>query len=183
MEKQIAEDSLIELLKNKKTKKEGVTALINKHHQQLYWHIRKLVVNHDDAKDVLQEVFLRVWRNIDKFKGDSKLFTWLYRIANNEAIRFLEKKQRLSVNKLSVQEMLTKELETASYISGEEIQMKLQKAIVGLPEKQRIVFNMRYFEELEYADIAEVIESTANSVKVLYHYAKNSIEEQLKNEI
>lgn len=183
MEKQIAEDRLIELLKNKKTKKEGVTALINKYQQQLYWHIRKLVVNHDDARDVLQEVFLRIWRNIDKFKGDSKLFTWLYRIANNEAIRFLEKKQRLSVNKLSVQEMLTKELETSPYISGEEIQMKLQKAIVGLPEKQRIVFNMRYFEELEYADIAEVIESTANSVKVLYHYAKNNIEEQLKSEI
>ena len=160
-----------------------MTALIDQYQQQLYWHIRKILVNHEDTKDVLQEVFIRIWRNIDQFKGDSKVFTWLYRIANNEAIRFLEKKRRSAANKLGIPEMLTKELESAPYISGEAIQMKLQTAIFGLPEKQRIVFNMRYFDELEYAEIAEVLDSTANSVKVMYHYAKSYVEEQLKSDL
>jgi RNA polymerase sigma-70 factor (ECF subfamily) len=183
MEKLNAEDNLIALLKVEKTRKEGIAALIKTYQMPLYWHIRKLVVDHDDSKDVLQEVFLRVWRNIDQFKGDSKLFTWLYRIATNESLRFNERKQKQLKNQLNLMEMLEKELETSPFISGEEIQIALQRAILGLTEKQRLVFNMHYFDDLDYSDIAEILETTANNVKVLYHYAKNSIEYQLKREL
>jgi RNA polymerase sigma-70 factor (ECF subfamily) len=180
MEKTIVEKNLIKLLKSRKTRKEGVDALIMTYQKPLYWHIRKLVINHDDSNDVLQEVFLRVWRNIDRFNGESKLFTWLYRIATNEAIRFLEKKQRLQVFRIIRQEMLEKELETGQLISVDEIQLTLQKAVIQLTERQRLVFNMRYFDELDYADIAEILKTTVNNVKVLYHNAKSSIEEQIK---
>jgi RNA polymerase sigma-70 factor (ECF subfamily) len=183
MKNRVAEEYLLELLRNSVTKKDGVAALIERYQMPLYWHIRKLVVNHDDSKDVLQEVFLRVWRNIDQFKGDSKLFTWLYRIATNESLRFLERKLKRMVPQTSIQEMLELELETSAYISGEEIQLTLQKAILGLTEKQRLVFNMHYFDELDYTDIATILETTVNNVKVLYHYAKNKIEEQIKNEL
>lgn len=183
MEKQSIENSLLELLKDKRTKKEGVAVLITTYQMQLYWHIRKLVVNHDDSKDVLQEVFLRIWRNIDQFKGDSKITTWLYRIATNESFRFLEKKRTMLANKLSISEMLERELETAPFISGEEILLALQRAILKLTDKQRLVFNMHYFEELDYTDIAEILDTTVNNVKVLYHYAKNSIEDQIKKEL
>lgn len=183
MEKLIAEDNLIALLKDKKSMKEGVSALIKTYQMPLYWHIRKIVVNHDDSKDVLQEVFLRIWQNIDQFKGDSKLFTWLYRIATNESLRFNERKQRQLKNKLSLPEMLEKELETSPFISGEEIQIALQKAILKLTEKQRLVFNMHYFDDLDYNDIAEILETSANNVKVLYHHARKIIEDQLKKEL
>ena len=183
MKNRITEEYLLELLRNSGTKKEGVAALIERYQMPLYWHIRKMVVNHDDSKDVLQEVFLRVWRNIDQFKGDSKLFTWLYRIATNESLRFLERKQKRMVPHISIQEMLETELETSAYISGEEIQVTLQKAILKLTDKQRLVFNMHYFDELDYIEIAEILDTTANNVKVLYHYAKNGIEDQIKKEI
>lgn len=183
MEKLNAENNLIALLKDEKSRKEGIAALIKTYQMPLYWHIRKLVVNHDDSKDVLQEVFLRVWRSIDQFKGDSKLFTWLFRIATNESLRFNERKQKQLKNQMSLQEMLEKEMEASPFISGEEIQIALQKAIFKLTEKQRLVFNMHYFDELDYSDIAEILETTANNVKVLYHYAKNSIEAELKSEL
>lgn len=183
MEKLNAENNLIALLKDEKSRKEGIAALIKTYQMPLYWHIRKLVVNHDDSKDVLQEVFLRVWRSIDQFKGDSKLFTWLYRIATNESLRFNERKQKQLKNQMNLQEMLEKEMETSPFISGEEIQIALQKAIFKLTEKQRLVFNMHYFDDLDYSDIAEILETTANNVKVLYHYAKNSIEAELKSEL
>lgn len=183
MEKRPNDEFLLGLLRNDKSKAEGIGVLINAYQEPLYWHIRKLVINHDDSKDVLQEVFLRVWRNIGQFKGDSKLFTWLYRIAGNESLRFLERKQKLLDRQMSIREMLETELETSDFISGEEIQIALQKAILELTEKQRLVFNMRYFDELEYTDIAEIVESTVGSVKVLYHNAKSQIEKQIKNEI
>jgi RNA polymerase sigma factor (sigma-70 family) len=183
MEKQITEDNLIGLLKDKRTKKEGIAALITTYQMPLYWHIRRLVINHDDSKDVLQEVFIRVLRNIDQFNGDSKLFTWLYRIATNESLRFLERKQRHLANKMNMKEMLEQEMETSQFISGEEIQIALQKAILNLTEKQRLVFNMHYFDELDYNDISAILQTTVNNVKVLYHYAKNSIEDQIRKEL
>lgn len=183
MEKQPNDEFLLVLLRDEKRKAEGIGVLIKTYQEPLYWHIRKLVINHDDSKDVLQEVFLRVWRSIGQFKGDSKLFTWLYRIAGNESLRFLERKQKQLNWRVSIREMLETELETSGFISGEEIQIVLQKAILELTEKQRLVFNMRYFDELEYTDIAEIVESTVGSVKVLYHNAKTQIEKQIKNEI
>lgn len=183
MERRPTDEFLLVLLRNEKRKAEGIGALIKTYQEPLYWHIRKLVINHDDTKDVLQEVFLRVWRNVGQFKGDSKLFTWLYRIAGNESLRFLERKQKQLDRKVSIREMLEKELETSDFISGDEIQIVLQKAILNLTEKQRLVFNLHYFDELDYADIAEIAESTVNSVKVLYHNAKSHIEKQIKKEI
>lgn len=174
---------MLVLLRDEKRKAEGIGVLIKTYQEPLYWHIRKLVINHDDSKDVLQEVFLRVWRNIGQFKGDSKLFTWLYRIAGNESLRFLERKQKYLDRQMSIRDMLETELEASDFISGEEIQIVLQKAILELTEMQRLVFNMRYFDEMNYTDIAEILESTVGSVKVLYHNAKTQIETQIQNEI
>ena len=177
------ETEILEWIRNKETMKKGVSLLIEVYQMPLYWHIRKILVCHDDSRDVLQEVFIRVWRKIDQFKGDSNLFTWLYRIATNESLRFLEKKQKNIADKMSIQEMLEYELEASPFISGEEIQIALQKAILKLTDKQRLVFNMRYFDALDYSDIAAILETTVNNVKVLYHNAKKSIEDLIEREL
>jgi RNA polymerase sigma-70 factor (ECF subfamily) len=174
---------LLDLLRDESKRKEGMAILIHSYQERLYWLIRKMVINHDDSKDVLQEVLFRVWRNVHQFKGDSTLQSWLYRIASNEAFRFLEKKRRNLKHRMSMQEMLTKELETAPFISGEEIQYSLQKAILDLTDRQRLVFNMHYFDELDYREISAILETTVNNVKVLYHKAKTRIEEKIKEEI
>jgi RNA polymerase sigma-70 factor, ECF subfamily len=183
MEKKITEENLLGLLRDEGKRKEGMVMLIRTYQASLYWHIRKMIINHDDSKDVLQEVFLRVWRNIGKFKGDSAIFTWLFRIASNESIRFLKKKQRQQIHKMNMQGILTNELETGPFISGDDIELALQKALFTLTDRQRLVFNMRYFDEMEYADIASILETTDNNVKVLYHYAKKQVEELIKNEL
>jgi RNA polymerase sigma-70 factor, ECF subfamily len=183
MEQKMTDHHLLALLKDESSRKEGMAVLINSYQAPLYWHIRKMILSHDDSKDVLQEVFVRVWRNIGKFKGDSSVFTWLFRIASNESIRFLEKKQRQQVHKMNIQEILIKELETEPFISGDEIQLALQKALFGLTDRQRLVFNMRYFDEMDYTEIASILETTVNNVKVLYHNAKNQVQETIKKEL
>lgn len=183
MKNKLSEEYLLSLLRRIDSRKEGMSALVEEYQMPLYWHVRKLVVNHDDARDILQEVFLRIWRNIDQFKGDSKLFTWLYRIATNESLRFLERKQKQMGRQISISKMLELELETSNYISGNEIQLALQKAILSLTEKQRLIFNMHYFDDLDYAEIAAVLDLTINNVKVLYHNAKIKIEEQIRKEL
>jgi RNA polymerase sigma factor (sigma-70 family) len=183
MEQEINEKILLGLVSNAKSRREGMAVLVHSYQERLYWHIRKMVINHDDARDVLQETLVRVWKNIHQFKGDSAIFTWLFRIASNESIRFLEKKQRRLKNKMEIQEILVRELETAPFIYGDAIRIALQKAILMLTDRQRLVFNMRYFDDMEYADIAVILETTVNNVKVLYHNAKIRIEEILKEEI
>ena len=183
MEQEITEKFLLGLLTNEKSRREGMAVLVHSYQERLYWHIRKMVISHDDARDVLQETLIRVWKNIHHFKGDSAIFTWLYRIASNESIRFLERKQRRLNHKMDIQEMLVRELETAPFISGDEIRVALQKAILTLTDRQRLVFNMHYFDEMEYSDIADVLETTVNNVKVLYHNAKTRMEQILKEEI
>jgi RNA polymerase sigma-70 factor, ECF subfamily len=183
MEKENTEENLLELLGNENKRKEGMAELINLYQAPLYWHIRKMIISHEDSKDVLQDVFVRVWRNIGKFRGDSSVFTWLFRIASNESIRFLEKKQRQQVHKMNMQEMLVKELEAEPFISGDEIQIALQKALFGLTDRQRLVFNMRYFDEMDYTEIASILETTVNNVKVLYHNAKNQVQGTIKKEL
>jgi len=183
MDKTAAEAQILIWVKSPKTKHKGVSKIIEIYQESLYWHIRKMVISHDDAKDVLQEVFLRVWKNVHSFKGNSKLSTWLYRIATNETSRFLDRKNRLLENKNNLQYILTKELESSDLINGDKIQIQLQKAILQLPEKQRLVFNMRYFDEMKYEDIAAIMETTVNSSKVSYHHAKTKIEQIMKEEI
>ena len=149
--------------------------------ERLYWHIRNIVKSRDDADDVLQNTFIKIYRYIDKFKGDSKLYTWMYRIATNEALTFLSKQaKRKSITDEELQTSLIENLESDVYFEGDEIAKKLQEAIATLPEKQRLVFNMRYFQELKYADISEITETSEGSLKASYHLASKKIEEYLK---
>lgn len=166
-----------------KTKlKYNIKDIIENYEQELYWYLRKILISHDNTKDVLQEVFLRAWRNLDKFRGDAAISTWLYQIARNEAFRFLEKeKKRLESLGVSLEENLAAELTTSDLISGDEIQLALQKAILTLPLTQKEVFTMRYFDEMKYEKISEILDISVNSLKVSYHHAKTKIEKQLKS--
>lgn len=156
--------------------------LVDLYKERLYWHIRNMVKNHEDADDILQNTFIKVFRNIGKFKGDSKLFSWMYRIAANESITFLNSKERkMGISSEELQERLLDNLESDVYFEGKEIQVKLQKAIATLPTKQRQVFNMRYLEEMKYREMAEILEVTEGSLKSNYHHAMKKVEAYLKD--
>ncbi|HPF51872.1 MAG TPA: RNA polymerase sigma factor [Draconibacterium sp.] len=156
--------------------------LVRTYQERLYWHIRKMVMNHDDADDILQNTFMKVWRSIDTFREESSLFTWLYRIATNESITFLNSKKKKSLIPLSEEnEYLMENLMSDPYFEGEAIQLKLQQAILRLPEKQRIVFNMKYFEELKYEDMAQILDTSVGALKASYHHAAKKVEEYIKS--
>jgi RNA polymerase sigma-70 factor (ECF subfamily) len=168
-------------LKDKATRETAFRKLMADYKERLYWHIRNIVKSHDDTDDVLQNTFIKIYRYIDNFKGDSKLYTWMYRIATNEALTFLSKQaKRKSITDEELQTSLIENLESDVYFEGDEIARKLQEAIATLPEKQRLVFNMRYFQELKYSDIAEITETSEGSLKASYHLASKKIEEYLK---
>ncbi|MFC5045997.1 RNA polymerase sigma factor [Aquimarina hainanensis] len=156
--------------------------LVTLYKQRLYWHIRNMVKNHDDTDDVLQNVFIKVYHNIKKFKGDSKLYSWLYRIATNESLTFLNKKaKKLNISNEELHLQLAQNLESDVYYDGDEIQLKLQKAIATLPQKQQQVFNMKYFQELKYKEISEILETSEGALKASYHIASKKIETFLRN--
>ena len=179
----IAEETLIENLKQKDTQARAFEVLINTYKERLYWHIRRIVLNHDDTDDVLQNTFIKIFRNIEKFKGDSKLYSWMYRIATNEALTFLKvKSKKLGVDNEELQERMANNLQADVYFEGDEIQLKLQKAIALLPEKQKLIFNMKYFEELKYEEISEILETSVGGLKASYHLAVKKIEASLKGE-
>jgi len=179
----IAEETLVQQLKEKDSQSQAFEVLINTYKERLYWHIRRIVLNHDDADDVLQNTFIKVFRNIDGFKGDSKLYSWMYRIGTNEALSFLKAKTRkLGVSNDELQQRMANNLQADVYFEGEEIQLKLQKAIAILPEKQKLVFNMKYFEELKYEEISEILETSVGGLKASYHLAVKKIEAYLKEE-
>ncbi len=151
--------------------------------EKLYWQIRKMVLSHDDANDILQNTFVKAWLNIDMFRGDSKLSTWLYKIATNESITFLNKQR--SMSNISIDDtdvFLLGRLESDDYFDGDEAQFKLQKAILTLPEKQRLVFNMRYYDEMPYDEMSEVLGTSVGALKASYHHAAKKIEEILSQE-
>lgn len=175
------EDSLIlSRFREQATRNAALEELINKYQQRLYWHIRKIVINHDDADDVLQTTFIKIWKGLDNFKEESQLFTWVYRIATNESISFLRQKQKRNTSSIHpIEYELSKNLESDVYFTGDEIQLKLQQAILTLPEKQRIVFNMRYFDETPYEQMSEVLETSVGALKASYHIAAKKIEELL----
>lgn len=157
--------------------------LVRKYQQKVYWHIRKMVIDHDDADDLTQEVFLKVWKNLENFRQDAQLYTWLYRIATNECLTFLSSKRYkffLPLNDVTAE--LSEKLETSPDISGDEIQLKLQKALLKLPDKQRLVFNMRYYDELKYDEISEILGTSVGALKASYHLAAKKIEEYLKGD-
>jgi len=156
--------------------------LIKKYQQKLYWHIRKIVISHDDTDDVLQNTFIKVWKGLDNFKEEAQLYTWLYRIATNESLTFLKQKQKANTVSIHpIEYQLSKSIESDNYFEGDEIQMKLQKAILTLPEKQRIVFNMRYYDEMPYEEMSGVLETSVGALKASYHHAAKKVEEFLLN--
>lgn len=177
------DEDIIDKIKDNKTVDYGFNLLMEKYQEKVYWVIRRMVIDHESSDDIAQETFVKVWKNLDKFKGESKLYTWIYRIATNEALTHLRKKKRrffLSIG--DVENELMSTLEADIYYSGDVIQLKLQKAILTLPEKQRLVFNMKYFEELKFREIAEVLEVTVGSLKAQYHHAVKKIEKYLKED-
>jgi RNA polymerase sigma-70 factor (ECF subfamily) len=152
--------------------------IVQKYRERLYWHVRKIVISHDDADDVLQNTFIKVWSSLADFRGDSQLFTWMYRIATNEALSFLKSKRTKFFLPLGDMEgQLKNKLEDDPYFNGNELQKKLQQAILKLPKKQRIVFNMRYFDEMKYEDMSEILGTSVGALKASYHHAVKKIEE------
>ena len=171
------EKEFIQELLHLKTQNEAFQKLLQDYQKPLYHHIRNIVLNHDDADDVLQNTFIKVFQNLKNFKGDSKLFSWMYRIATNEALTFI--KQKAQKNKVSTEELQNKTIDNLKadvYFDGNEIQIKLQKAIALLPQKQQLVFKMKYFEELKYEEIATILETSVGALKASYHHAVKKIE-------
>lgn len=180
---QETESNLIKRVQNAETQQSAFSELVKEYSEPLYWQIRKIVLSHDDANDVLQNTFIKVWTSIDNFRGDSKLSTWLYRIAINEAITFLNKQR--AQNNISVDDtdsFLLSKLEGDEYFDGDKAQLILQKAILTLPEKQRIVFNLKYFDEMKYEEMSEVLDTSVGALKASYHHAVKKIEDFLSAE-
>jgi RNA polymerase sigma-70 factor (ECF subfamily) len=175
------EKVFIDQLLHPKTQHEAFRKLLQLYQKPLYNHIRNIVLNHDDTDDVLQNTFMKVFQNLENFKGESKLFSWMYRIATNEALTFLQQKaKKQGISSEEVQKNVISKLESDVFFDGDEIQLKLQKAIATLPEKQQLVFKMKYFEELKYEEISEIVDTSVGALKASYHLAVKKIEEFLK---
>jgi len=173
----LEEETLIIELKNIETQDLAFRKLMSIYKERLYWHIRKIVKTHADADDVLQNTFIKVYRNISKFKGDSKLYSWMYRIATNESLTLLKKNAKhRNVNIEELHCFLAENLEADIYFDGDEAQLKLQKAIASLPQKQQLVFNMKYFDAMKYNEMSQVLETSVGALKASYHIAVKKIE-------
>jgi RNA polymerase sigma-70 factor (ECF subfamily) len=164
-------------------KERAFTAIIKKYQEKLYWHIRRMVVNHDDANDVLQNMFIKVWKGLDNFREDSQLYTWLYRIATNECLTFLEQEKKRSVVSLEdeMDNGLSNKVKADSEFDANKLEWRLQVAIQQLPEKQRVVFNLRYYDEMPYQEMSKILDTSEGALKASYHHAAKKIEEFLKN--
>ena len=175
------ESLLIQELLNKSTKEKAFRQLMSLYKERLYWHIRKIVIAHEDADDVLQNTFIKVFKNISKFNQNSKLFSWMYRIATNEAITFINKRAKKANQEVAeMQSLLVSDLQSDNWFSGEEIQFILQKAIATLPQKQQLVFNMKYFDEIKYDEMAEILETSVGALKASYFHAVKKVEQFIK---
>ncbi len=171
---------LLSLFRDENTRHHAFNIIIRKYQERLYWHVRRIVISHDDADDVIQNTFIRVWNGLEKFHEASKLYTWLYRIATNEALSFLKQyRKKFIIPIVTVENILENSLESDSFFNGDEIQMKLQKAILSLPEKQRLVFNMKYFDEMKYEEMAKILNTSVGALKASYHHAVKKIEKKL----
>ncbi|GLU44361.1 RNA polymerase sigma factor [Allomuricauda sp. NBRC 101325] len=177
----IAEETLVQELQQEESRAKAFEVLVNTYKERLYWHIRRIVLNHDDADDVLQNTFIKVYRNIEKFKGDSKLYSWMYRIATNESLTFLKQKsKKLGVSDQELKDRMAENLVADVYFEGSEIQIKLQKALATLPDKQKLVFTMKYYQEMKYTEISEILDTSVGALKTSYHLAVKKIETYLK---
>jgi len=168
--------------RNPSTKEKAFTAIIKKYQEKLYWHIRRMVIEHEDANDVLQNVFIRVWNGLENFREDSQLYTWLYRIGTNECLTFLEQKKRKSTVSLGdVETGLSNSIKADKGFDANKLEWKLQLAMQQLPEKQRIVFNLRYYDEMPYEEMSKVLETSEGALKASYHHAVKKIEDFILN--
>ncbi|MFE7088170.1 RNA polymerase sigma factor [Sphingobacterium spiritivorum] len=173
------EDTLIiSKFADEATREEAFGLLLKKYQQKIYWHVRRMVIDHDDADDVVQDIFIKVWRNLGNFREDSQLYTWLYRIATNECITFLNKKKQKQNVSLDddTSAYLAESLSDGSYFNGDKAQLKLQQALLTLPEKQKLVFNMKYFDDMKYEEISDVLGTSVGALKASYHLAVKKIE-------
>jgi RNA polymerase sigma-70 factor (ECF subfamily) len=181
---QYTEDELIERLREPSTVRGAFAQVVSTYSERLYWQIRKMVLSHDDANDLLQNTFMKAWLNIEYFRGDAKLSTWLYKIAINECITFLNRQR--ATNTASIDDadtFLLEKLKGDEYFDGDDLQLKLQKAILLLPDKQRLVFNMKYFEEMKYEQMSEVLGTSVGALKASYHHAVKKVEEFLTKDV
>jgi RNA polymerase sigma factor (sigma-70 family) len=184
----MTDQAILEKFANPESRNFAFNQLVRKYQQKIYWHIRKMVIDHDDADDLTQETFIKAWQSLETFRGEAQLFTWIYRIATNECLNFLNKKRRrffMSIN--DVEGELLEKLESAAGhadypMAGDEIQLKLQKVLLTLPEKQRLVFNMKYFDDLKYENIADITGTSVGALKASYHHAVTKIEKFLNGE-
>lgn len=181
--KQVEDPEILLKFSVQKTQNEAFNLLLNKYQQKIYWHIRRLVIDHDDADDLVQETFVKVWKNLANFRSESQLYTWIYRIATNESITFLNKKKlknNISLDDINTE--LADSLTSSSYFDGDKAQRKLQEAILTLPDKQRIIFNMKYFDDMKYDEISEVLGTSVGALKASFHIAVKKIESILLNQ-
>lgn len=170
----IHEAELIERLKDMRTREKAFTQLVREYQEPIYWQIRRMVNSHDDADDILQNTFMRAWSAIDNFRGDAKLSTWLFRIATNATLTFLDQqKSALSID--DINNTVGLHLQSESYFDGDEAQLQLQQAVNSLPPKQRAIFNMKYFQEMKYEEISQVMGTSIGALKASYHHAVKKI--------
>ena len=175
----LSDSELVEMLREPRTRREGFAVLVKQYSEKLYWKVRRIVLSHEDANDVLQNVFIKVWSNLQNFQGKSSLSTWLYRIAINESLDFL-RKQKLA-DKVSADEdvSVASRLMSDEYFDGDEVQARLQEAVARLPEVQRMVFNLKYFEEMKYSEMSQILNTSEGALKASYHLAVKKIIEYL----
>lgn len=174
---------LIEKLSNDESRNFGFNQLVRKYQERIYWHVRKMVIDHEDANDLVQDIFVKVFKNLDKFRQDAQLYTWIYRIATNECLTYLNKKRKRFFLPIGdVEGELNKKLDSSPHIDGDVVQLKLQRALLKLPDKQRMVFNMKYFDDMKYDEIADITETSVGALKASYHHAVKKIEEFLKDD-
>lgn len=178
-----SDEKLLEMFAEADSANYAFNLIVRKYQERLYWHIRRMVISHEDTDDVLQNTFVKAWKGLTNFKNESQLYTWLYRIATNETITFLNKKRkRFFIPFNDVEKELLNSLEQNDGFTGNEIEMKLQRAILTLPEKQRMVFNMKYYEEMKYEDMSKILETSVGVLKASYHHAVKKIEEFIKQD-
>ena len=178
----LSDSELLVEFRNPVTKEKAFTSIIKKYQEKLYWHLRRMVVDHEDANDVLQNVMIRVWNGLENFREDSQLYTWLYRVATNECLTFLEQqKKRAAVSLSDVESGLENKIKADRDFDGTKLEWKLQLGIQQLPEKQRIVFQLRYYDEMPYEEMSRVLETSEGALKASYHHAVKKIEEYIKN--
>src|SRR6187549_1403404 len=178
----LSDNELLVEFRNPVTKEKAFTSIIKKYQEKLYWHLRRMVVDHDDTNDVLQNVMIRIWNGLENVREDSQLYTWLYRVATNECLTFLEQqKKRAAVSLSDVERGLDNKIKAARDFDRNKLEWKLQLRIQHLPEKQRIVFQLRYYDEMPYEEMSRVLETSEGALKASYHHAVKKIEEYIKN--